>query len=261
MRLILFKFILKGVYLTLYSLFMAQKIRHAIILAGGKGERLRPYTEDRPKPMVLVGGKPILAYQLEQLKAAGIEEVVFALSYHKEALQEHVGKGEKYGLRVNYSIEETPLGRGGGIKLAMKQLDHGDFEDVLVINGDNLWKMDLPKLMTKHQEREAIVTLTVVPLKSPYGIVEFNEKSQVLGFKEKPVLPHWVNAGIYIFSKEIERLLPDNGDHETETFPMLSKEKFLVFTSTDYWRGVDTVKDLTEAEKEVAEIFGATPKK
>ena len=225
----------------------------AIILAGGKGERLRPYTNDRPKPMVEVAGRPILAYQLEQLKKAGIEEVVFACSYQREALQKHLDSGEKYGIKALFSVEETPLGRGGGIKKAMQMLK--DAEDVVITNGDNLWKLDLAGLMKKHLERKAIATIVVVPLRSPYGIVEFNDQDEILGFKEKPILPHWINAGIYIFSKEIEPLLPDEGDHEIETFPKLPSERFLVFKSTDYWRGVDTVKDLTEAEKEVAEVF------
>ena len=225
----------------------------AIILAGGKGERLRPYTNDRPKPMVEVAGRPILAYQLEQLKKAGIEEVVFACSYQREALQKHLDSGEKYGIKALFSVEETPLGRGGGIKKAMQMLK--DAEDVVITNGDNLWKLDLAGLMKKHLERKAIATIVVVPLRSPYGIVEFNDQDEILGFKEKPILPHWINAGIYIFSKEIEPLLPDEGDHAIETFPKLPSERFLVFKSTDYWRGVDTVKDLTEAEKEVTEIF------
>lgn len=226
----------------------------AIILAGGKGERLRPYTNDRPKPMVEINGRPILAYQLAQLKKAGVSEVVFACSYFHEALEDHLGSGEKYGVKALFSVEETPLGRGGGIKKAMKQLPK-DWEFVVITNGDNLWKLDLEGLIKKHQERKAIATVVVVPLKSPYGIVEFNGEDQILGFKEKPILPHWVNAGVYIFSKEIEDLLPDEGDHEIETFPKLPSDRFLVFKSTDYWRGVDTVKDLTEAEKEVAEIF------
>lgn len=229
-------------------------VKYAIILAGGKGERLRPYTNDRPKPMVEVGGKPILAYQLTQLKKAGIEEVVFACSYHHEALQKHVDHGEKYGIKALFSVEETPLGRGGGIKRAMSMLSEG-WEYVVITNGDNLWKLDVEGLIKKHQERVALATIVVVPLKSPYGIVEFNEEDEILGFKEKPILPHWVNAGIYVFSREIEPLLPDEGDHEIETFPKLPSERFLVFKSTDYWRGVDTVKDLTEAEKEVMEIF------
>ncbi len=226
----------------------------AIILAGGKGERLRPYTNDRPKPMVEVAGKPILAYQLAQLTKAGIKQVVFACSYFHEALQKHLDSGEKYGIKALFSVEETPLGRGGGIKKAMQMLPK-DWEYVVITNGDNLWKLDLEGLIKKHQDRNAIATIVVVPLKSPYGIVEFNEEDEVLGFKEKPILPHWINAGVYIFSKEIESLLPDEGDHEIETFPKLPSDRFLVFKSTDYWRGVDTVKDLTEAEKEVAEIF------
>ncbi len=233
---------------------MRKMVKAAIILAGGKGERLRPYTNDRPKPMVEVGGKPILAYQLMQLKKAGIKKVVFACSYHREALQEHFKKDNSYGIQARFSIEETPLGRGGGIKKAMKMLDEG-WEDVLVLNGDNLWKLDLQGMIGKHNERKAIATIAVVPLRSPYGVIEFNEDDEVLGFKEKPLLPHWINPGIYIFSSEIEPLLPDEGDHEVETFPNLPRERFIVFKSTDYWRGVDTVKDLTEAEKEVAEIF------
>ena len=231
-------------------------INSAIILAGGKGERLRPYTDDRPKPLVEVGGKPILAYQLDQLKKAGIETVVFACSYQREALQKHLDSGEKYGIKALFSVEETPLGRGGGIKKAMQMLPQV-WGNALVVNGDNLWKLDIEGLIKKHEERRAMATIVVVPLRSPYGIVEFNAADEILGFKEKPILPHWVNAGIYVFSREIEPLLPDEGDHEIETFPNLPQERFIVFKSTDYWRGVDTVKDLTEAEKEVAEVFSA----
>ncbi len=229
-------------------------VNSAIILAGGKGERLRPYTNDRPKPMVEINGKPILSYQLSELKKAGVTQVVFACSYQREKLMDYVGDGNKYGLAVYYSEEDTPLGRGGGIKQAMGCLK-GEWKDVIVANGDNLWKIDLQGLISKHQSRGAFATVVVVPLKSPYGIVEFNDKDEVLGFREKPILPHWVNAGVYIFSKEIMDLLPDVGDHEIETFPKLPQDKFLVFQSKDYWRGVDTVKDLTEAEKEVQEIF------
>jgi NDP-sugar pyrophosphorylase family protein len=229
-------------------------LKHAIILAGGKGERLRPVTNDRPKPMVEINGKPILSYQLQQMTQAGVEEVVFAVSYHKEVLQAHVAGGETYGIRAAYSIEDTPLGRGGGIKQAMRELSAG-WEDVLVTNGDNLWKLDIADIYKQHKSHNALVTMVVNPLRSPYGIVEFDEAYQVLGFREKPILPHWINSGIYIFNKEVYDMLPDLGDHETETFPKLPKEKFFVYKSEEYWRGVDTMKDLTEAEKEVSEVF------
>lgn len=231
-------------------------IKYAIILAGGKGERLRPYTNDRPKPMVEVAGKPIMAYQIERLKEIGVTEIVVACSYKREAIQEYLGDGSKFGISVKYSVEDTPLGRGGGIKQAMSLLSDG-WEDVVVTNGDILTKTDLGALVEKHQKEKALVTLTIVPLRSPYGIVEFNDKDQVLGFKEKPILPHWINAGMYVFSSETEKLLPDIGDHEDTTFPKLPKERFLVFKSEEYWKGVDTVKDLTEAEKDAVEVFGA----
>lgn len=98
-------------------------VEHAIVLAGGEGQRLRPYTNDKPKPMVEVGGKPILAYQIAQLTNAGIKEIVFACSYKREALQDHIKSGHPYGIRACFSIEENPLGRGGGIKQAMKYIE------------------------------------------------------------------------------------------------------------------------------------------
>lgn len=233
---------------------MAERVRHAIILAGGKGERLRPHTNDKPKPMVELGEKPIFEYQLAQLTKAGIKEVIFACSYKKEILIDYVGDGSKYGIKVYYSQEDQPLGRGGAIKKALKQLP-ANWQDVVVTNGDNLWLLDLKSLISKHQNKDALATIVVVRLKSPYGIVEFDDKDQVKGFKEKPILPHWINAGVYVFSKEIEKLLPDVGDHEVETFPKLPKERFLVFKSDNYWRGIDTIKDLNEAEKEVLHYF------
>ena len=226
----------------------------AIILAGGKGERLRPYTNDRPKPMVEVGGKPILDYQLEQLKAAGVKRVVITLSYKKEAVMDYVGDGSKFGMKVTYSIEEIPLGRGGAIKKAMKELE-GDFEGVIALNGDNLWKIDLSKVFELHEDRKALITLVVSHLRSPYGIADIDDADQITGYREKPPLPYWLNDGIYVISKEALELLPDQGDQEDHTFPNLPKERFIAFKNEGYWRGVDTVKDLTEAEKEVAQIF------
>lgn len=230
-------------------------VKQAIILAGGKGERLRPLTNDRPKPMVEINGKPILAYQIEKLKKAGIEEVVFACSYMHEVIEEYFGDGSKFGIKAVYSIEETPKGRGGGIKQAMDKLSTG-WGQVVVMNGDILWGGDINNLIKLHQDKNAIATILVSPLVSPYGIVDINENDEVLGFREKPVLDqYWINAGYYVFSSEIYHLMPDVGDHETETFPKLPKERFVACKSHDYWRGVDTIKDRTEAEKEVLEVF------
>lgn len=232
-----------------------RSIKQAIILAGGKGERLRPYTNDRPKPMVEVAGKPIIIYQLDRLKGIGVENVVISCGYLWEVIKDYIKDGSGWGLEVDYSVETTPLGRGGGLKKAMGMF--GDsWENIMAFNGDILSNVNLTELIAKHLVNQAVATLAVVPLKSPYGIIDSNGQDQIIGFREKPVLPFWVNAGMYVFSKDLEPLLPDIGDHETETFPKLPKEKFIVYKSWSYWRGVDTVKDLAEAEKEVKQIFG-----
>ena len=163
-------------------------VKHAIILAGGKGERLRPLTDGRPKSMVEVAGVPILDYQLRALREGGVEEVVLTVSYLKEVIQDHVGDGDKHGIKATYSVEETPLGRGGAIKQAMKQIGT-DWKDAIALNGDNLWQVDFETFVRLHRERDAIATVLVAPLRSPYGIVDFNENDEILGFREKPELP------------------------------------------------------------------------
>lgn len=227
---------------------MLQKIDTAIILAGGKGERLRPLTNDRPKVMVEVAGKPILAWQIEWLKSFGINKFVLTVSYKYEVIQDFLGDGSKIDIKVDYSIEETPLGRGGAIKKGFKNPLTSGADDVAVANGDIITKMDLSKLMDSHLEKQAIATMLVVPYISRWGIVKIDDDNRVLGFEEKPKLPYWINGGIYVFNKKIETLLPEVGDHEIETFPKIPKEKFLSFKDEGFWRAVDVIKDKSEAE-------------
>jgi NDP-sugar pyrophosphorylase family protein len=229
-------------------------IKNAIILAGGKGERLRPHTDDKPKPMIPLAGRPAVENQVLQFKKAGVENIVFAVSYKREVLMHYWGDGSKWDLNIKYSEEDEPLGRGGGIKKAMEYLP-GEWDNTYATNGDNLWKVDFNLFEEVHKKNEAIATMMVAKLKSPYGIVHIDDLDRIEGFVEKPILPHWLNAGVYLFSREIYDLLPDVGDMEDSTFPNLPKEKFLAFKSEGYWKGFDTIKDLSEAEKEAAEIF------
>jgi len=228
-------------------------VKYAIILAGGKGERLRPHTDDKPKPMIPIAGRPAVENQVLQLIKAGVEQIIFAVSYKKEVLMDYWGDGSKHGIKISYSIEDEPLGRGGAIKQAIGFLP-SSWDNVYATNGDNLWRIDLPVLASIHEKQTALATMTVVPLKSPYGIVHIDDLDRIEGFVEKPFLPHWVNAGVYVFNKEIYNLLPDKGDMEDETFPKLPKERFLAYKSEGYWKGFDTIKDLSEAEKE-ASVF------
>lgn len=223
----------------------------AVILAGGRGERLRPFTEDRPKPMVEILGIPILGYQLQWLQSQGVTDIIISCGYRHDVIQNYFGNGEKWGVKLQYAIETEPLGRGGALKLAFKSLTAG--EDIcLATNGDVITNVRLKPLIQTHRQNGCLATIVLAPFISPYGIVEADEGDKVVAFHEKPELPYWMNAGIYVLSREIESLLPDQGDHETSTFPQLAAEHQLrAFKSRSYWRSVDTVKDLSEVTKEL----------
>jgi NDP-sugar pyrophosphorylase family protein len=230
-------------------------VNTAIILAGGKGERLRPYTEDRPKPMVSIMGSPLIAYHLKWLRASGFTRVVVCCGYKSEVIQEFFGDGSKFGVDLSYCVEEVPLGRGGAFKAALKSVPNSE-GPVLAMNGDLMTNLRIDDLRKFHSENGAMATVATVPLRSPYGIVELEGESNITAFREKPELPFWINAGIYMFNPKIVDLLPDNGDHETTTFPKLSEQNLLkAFKTRSFWRTVDTVKDLTELRTELESAF------
>jgi NDP-sugar pyrophosphorylase family protein len=230
----------------------------AIIIAGGKGERLRPYTEDRPKAMIPVMGNPLLAFQLKLLKTHGFNSISICCGYRHEVIQEYFGDGSKFGVTVNYLIEDEPLGRGGAIRAGLEQIGP-HCEPVLALNGDCFTNINLSELTQFHRKYNPKATLVSVPLNSPYGILEINDETVVSGFREKPELPYWINAGIYIFDPSIKESLPTKGDHEVLTFPKLAEDGELrVFKTRAFWRTVDTIKDLTEVRNDFEQmLFGA----
>lgn len=229
-------------------------VRQAVILAGGQASRLRPHTDQIPKALVAVAGRPIFAHQAAWLAVEGIEEVVISCGYRAAALQEYVDS-HRLPLRVRVVVEDEPLGRGGGLKYAAQHLPYPD-ERWVGLNGDILTRFSLRDLARAHAERSALVSLAVTPLKSPYGIVELTSDDRVNSFTEAPVLPHWINAGVYLFEPAVTALLPDFGDHEDTTFPALSAQgRLSAYRINGYWRGVDNAKDLKEASREVA-AFG-----
>lgn len=231
-------------------------MEHVIILAGGKGERLRPLTEDRPKAMVPVMGNPLLAFQLKWLRASGFKNVLISCGYMNEVIRNHFGDGSRHQVSIQYLIEEQPLGRGGGLKNALKQIRHVK-TPILAINGDAITNLNLSDFTAFHKREGGIASVATVPLKSPYGIVEYGgEGAGIAGFTEKPELPYWINAGMYVLQPEIFDLLPDVGDHEELTFPQLAREgKLKGFKTRAFWRTVDTVKDLSELRSDVEQLF------
>lgn len=230
-------------------------MKQAILLAGGKGERLRPLTQDKPKCMVSVLGKPLLAHLLHWLKASGISQVSVACGYRHEVIEDYFGSGSKLGINISYIVEEQPLGRGGALKHAMKSLPWQD-EPVLAINADALTNLNINELLAFHRAQKGLATIVSVPLKSAYGIIDVAEDGNVFGFREKPELPFWINAGIYLFEPAIIDLLPDLGDHEDTTFPQLSQTGSLkAYRTKAFWQSVDTVKDLGELREEMEKYF------
>lgn len=226
---------------------------HALIIAGGVGERLRPLTSDRPKPMIEVAGRPILEHQLRWLARQGVSEVVFLCGYKAEVIQRHFGDGSRFGVRAHYSIEDEPLGRGGALKLGSRLLPRGG-EPVLALNGDVLTDQPLAPLLRYHRRKGATATVMLTRLRSPFGITRLGRSGRIVAFDEKPLLSHWINAGVYVLEREFFRRLPARGDHETSTFPLLAAEgKLFGYRSGAYWRSVDTFKDIGEAEAELRE--------
>ena len=220
---------------------------YALVLAGGKGERLRPLTADRPKPMVLVNEKPILQHHLEWLAGNGVTDAVLLCGYKHEAIEAYFGDGARFGLRVHYSIEDTPLGRGGAFKRGFEQVPESE-QTVIGTNGDNIVEQRLTPLLQRHRRSRAVATVMLAPLRSPFGVVRLSRGNRIVGFEEKPLLPYWVNAGVYALEREFFAMLPDVGDHETTVFPELATQgRLFGFRSEAYWKPIDTVKDVTEA--------------
>ena len=229
---------------------------YALILAGGKGERLRPLTDSLPKPMVPVCGKPILEYQVEWLKAGGVNDVVFLSGYRADVIEAYFGDGKDFGINAHYSVEDSPLGRGGAIKQGFAMVPETE-DTVAVLNGDVITTETLDILSAHHRERKAadqshLATIMVVPMVSPYGLVDMDDSGLVTGFREKVEMDHWINGGIYLFDRSIAAEMPDLGDHETETFPRLAQAGQLAALRTrSFWCSVDSFKDLREAEDHV----------
>ena len=224
---------------------------YAVILAGGKGERLRPFTEDRPKPMVEIAGMPILGHQIRWLHAQGVRHVVIACGYRHEVIEAYFGTGERFGVRIAYAVEEQPLGRGGGLRQALGRVP-ADVDTVIATNGDVITDLPLAPLLEAHRARPVLATVVLAPYVSQYGLVEVDDHDRVTHFREKPELPYWINAGIYVLASAIRDRLPERGDHETTTFPELARAGQLgAFKTRAYWRAVDTIKDVTSVTAEL----------
>jgi NDP-sugar pyrophosphorylase family protein len=222
----------------------------AIILAGGKAERLGVAARGRPKALAEVAGRPLAAYQVSQLARAGVGRVLVSCSLGQERLFESELAG--LGPEVVAVPEPEPLGRGGGLRFAAAaRLETGD---LYAMNGDELLDADLAGLLDRHRSTGLAATIVVTHPRSPFGVVELADDDRVTGFREGGLLPHWVSCGTYVLSEEALELLPERGDHETTTFPALAARGGLgAFRHGGLWLTVNTPKELRVADEHLRE--------
>jgi NDP-sugar pyrophosphorylase family protein len=221
----------------------------ALVLAGGKAERLGDAAGGRPKPLVPVGGRPLAEYQVRRLVGAGVTRVIIGCRVgHEELFQEALSG---LGAEIVAVGEPEPLGRGGGLRFAAAQRKEDG--PVYALNGDELLDVDLNALLEAHRGYACAATVVVAQVNSPFGVVDLADGDQITGFMEAPKLPHWVNSGVYVLGEEALARLPERGDHETSTFPELAAEgKLYAYRHEGRWLTVNTPKDLRRAEEFLA---------
>jgi mannose-1-phosphate guanylyltransferase len=229
----------------------------ALILAGGKGTRLRPLTVYTPKPIVPVLNKPFLLYQIEILHRAGIKDITLSLNYQPDKIERLLGNGSEYGVNLRFITEPSPMGTGGAYKFAAEAIR----ETTVVFNGDILTDLDISNVIEFHTEKKAEATIVLTPVEDPsaYGLVETETDGKVLRFREKPkpeeldsLTTNNINAGIYILEPTILDLIPkgENYSFEYNVFPdILAHEKpfYAYIMKGNYWRDLGTPKSYLDA--------------
>ena len=235
---------------------MKAKVQTGVILVGGAGLRIRPLTEDIPKCMIPLHGKPLLYWTLNWLKKYGFKHIVLGVAYRKEAIIKYISEIPMQ-MNIDFSEHTVEGETGEGFRLAIERYVNED--NFLAMNGDEFTNLNLQKFAEFHLKHKPVATIAVSPMKSPFGILEI-DGNDIVGFKEKPILEDkLVSIGIYIFNRMIFDYLPIRGAIEKTTFPLLAKDRLLKaykLGENERWLTINSVKDLSAAEKEFALIRG-----
>ncbi len=239
----------------------------AILLAGGKGTRLRPLTVHTPKPIVPIFDRAFLHYQIDLLRSMPeVDEVILSLNYQPRRIEEVFGEGRDLGIRIRYVVEPIPLGTAGAVKYAEEFLD----DSVIVFNGDVLTAIDLPAVVKLHRERRAKATIVLTPVENPraYGLVEADADGNVRQFLEKPdpdqISCNTINAGIYVLEPETFDRIPSHTAWSIERsyFPSLVErgETFIAYVYDGYWIDIGTPEKYRQVHRDImAGTFSAPP--
>jgi NDP-sugar pyrophosphorylase family protein len=221
----------------------------AIILAGGKAERLGDAAGGRPKALVPVAGRPLVAYQIARLVAVGVDRVIISCAVGQGSVFDEALVG--LGAEIVCAEEPERLGRGGGIKFAARQ--RAENGDVYALNSDELVDVDFAALLERHRESAAAATVAIARPRSRFAVVEVDDDDVIAGFTETGHDPYWVNCGVYVLTAEAIERFPDRGDHESTAFPELAAEgRLRAYRHEGLWLTVNTPKELRQAEEHIA---------
>ena len=213
-----------------------------VILCGGKGTRLSEYTEEIPKPLVMVGNKPILHHVMDLYAYFGHKDFILCVGYKGEKIKDYFKNNKEWNIEIVNSGEDA--NKAERLAKAKDKIKGNTF---LLSYGDDLCDVDVNKVIEFHKKNEKIVTLTAVHLISPFGIIEINSKNEVTSFKEKPKLSHLMNGGFYVMKKKIFDYIKPGYDLEKETFEDLAKQRQIAaFKHDNFWKSMNTLKDVIE---------------
>lgn len=224
----------------------------AVILAGGKGTRLKPYTSVIPKPLVPVGERAILEILVTRLKKAGVDEIYICLNHFAEIIMAFFGDGSRFGLKINYSIEQEPLGTVAPIKLIRELPDH-----FLVMNGDLLTDLNFSDLFQYHLEGRSLLTVStyIRNMKIDFGVIDVDEKSMLArGFREKPEYTFSVSMGVYVMNRKVLEFVPDStsfGFDDLMLTLLKKNEPARIYPYHGYWLDIGRPDDYEKANDDI----------
>jgi len=231
----------------------------AIVLCGGKGTRLRPYTYSMPKPMLPLGKKPILEFVVNNLKHHGFTDIFFTVGYLKEEIMDYFGDGDKFGVKITYFVEDRKEMNTAGSILPCKKFIKDTF---LVVMGDHLTTINFKKIVEFHKKKKGIATMALkrsgLPLE--YGIAALDKNNMIVKFEEKPIIQNLVNAGIYALEPEIFNYIRSGYDFSLDVFPGLlaDKKKMYGYVFDEYWMDIGRVPDYESLHQIISIIDLAT---
>ena len=197
----------------------------AVILAGGLGTRLQPYTNSLPKPMLPLGEKPILEHLIEWIKKNGVKEIVLCVSYLRKKIEDYFGDGKRFGVKIEYAISKKPLATAGQLKTAEKFID----DTFVCLYGDSIYNFSLKNMISDHKRKKSTVTMSLYDYKfnMKYGVIDTTNTGRVTAWNEKPELSAKINMGCYVMESEVFQLIPKNKQYGMDDViqKALSKKK------------------------------------